>query len=82
MGAEVEERDDGLKIPGGQSLHGTELESFNDHRIAMAFSIAGLRAQGETLIHGSRCAAISYPSSFPYWRASSSAEERELSTAR
>jgi 3-phosphoshikimate 1-carboxyvinyltransferase len=64
MGAEVEERDDGLKIPGGQSLHGTELESFNDHRIAMAFSIAGLRAQGETLIHGSRCAAISYPEFF------------------
>jgi 3-phosphoshikimate 1-carboxyvinyltransferase len=61
MGAQVEERDDGLKIPGGQSLHGAELESFGDHRIAMAFSIAALRAQGETLIRGSECAAISYP---------------------
>src|ERR1700734_2315831 len=64
MGAQVEEREDGLKIPGGQRLHGAELESFGDHRIAMAFSIAALRAQGETLIHGSQCAAISYPDFF------------------
>ena len=64
MGAQVEEREDGLKIPGGQSLHGAELQSFGDHRIAMAFSIAALRAQGETLIHGSQCAAISYPEFF------------------
>ena len=64
MGAELEEREDGLKIPGGQSLHGAELESFGDHRIAMAFSIAALRAQGETLIRGSECAAISYPAFF------------------
>ncbi len=64
MGAEVEERDDGLKIPGKQSLHAAELASFGDHRIAMAFSIAALRAQGETLIRGSECAAISYPAFF------------------
>jgi 3-phosphoshikimate 1-carboxyvinyltransferase len=65
MGAQVEEREDGLKIPGGQLLRGTELESFGDHRIAMAFSIAALRAQGETLIRGGECAAISYPAFFP-----------------
>jgi 3-phosphoshikimate 1-carboxyvinyltransferase len=64
MGAQVEEREDGLKIPGGQTLHGAELESFGDHRVAMAFSIAALRAQGETLIRGSECAAISYPAFF------------------
>ena len=64
MGAEVEDRADGLKIPGQQSLHGARLESFGDHRIAMAFSIAALRAQGETLIRGSNCAAISYPAFF------------------
>ena len=64
MGAEVEEREDGLKIPGGQPVHGAEIESFGDHRIAMAFSIAALRAQGETLIRGSECAAISYPAFF------------------
>ncbi len=64
MGAEVEEREDGLKIPGGQSLHGAELDSFDDHRIAMAFAVAGLRAEGQTLIRGSEAAAISYPAFF------------------
>jgi 3-phosphoshikimate 1-carboxyvinyltransferase len=64
MGAQVEEREDGLKIPGGQVMHGAEIQSFGDHRIAMAFSIAALRARGETLIHGSDCAAISYPAFF------------------
>jgi len=64
MGAQVEELEDGLRIPGGQSLRGAELKSFDDHRIAMAFSIAALRAQGDTLIRGSECAAISYPAFF------------------
>jgi len=64
LGALVEEREDGLKIPGGQILHGAELQSFGDHRVAMAFSIAALRAQGDTLILGSECAAISYPAFF------------------
>jgi 3-phosphoshikimate 1-carboxyvinyltransferase len=64
MGAQVEEREDGLKIPGGQLLRGVELDSFRDHRIAMAFSIAALRAEGETLIRGSECASISYPEFF------------------
>jgi 3-phosphoshikimate 1-carboxyvinyltransferase len=64
MGAQVEEREDGLKIGGGQELRGAELDSFGDHRIAMAFSIAALRAQGETMICGSDCAAISYPAFF------------------
>jgi 3-phosphoshikimate 1-carboxyvinyltransferase len=64
MGAQVEEREDGLKIPGGQTLHGAELESFSDHRIAMAFAVAALRAGGETLIRGAESAAISYPAFF------------------
>ncbi len=64
MGAEVEEREDGLKIPGGQTLHGAELDSFDDHRIAMAFAVAGLRAEGETLIRGAEAAGISYPAFF------------------
>ena len=64
MGAEVDERDDGLKIPGTQTLHGAEIESFGDHRIAMAFAIAALRAEGETLIRGAESAAISYPAFF------------------
>lgn len=64
MGAQVEEREDGLKIPGGQALRGAEVESFGDHRIAMAFSVAALRAQGESVINGSACVAISYPEFF------------------
>ncbi len=61
MGATVEEFEDGLKIPGGQELHGAELDSFGDHRIAMAFAVAALRASGETQINGSDAAVISYP---------------------
>ena len=64
MGAEVEQVADGWRIPGGQKLHGAEIESFGDHRIAMAFAIAALRAEGETRIHGAECVAISYPSFF------------------
>jgi 3-phosphoshikimate 1-carboxyvinyltransferase len=64
MDASVDEREDGLKIPGGQTLHGAELDSFGDHRIAMAFAVAALRAEGETLIHGAESAAISYPAFF------------------
>jgi 3-phosphoshikimate 1-carboxyvinyltransferase len=64
MGAQVQEREDGLKIPGRQTLHGAELDSFGDHRIAMAFAVAALRASGETLIQGSESAAISYPAFF------------------
>ena len=61
MGAEFEEREDGLKIPGRQLLHGAEIDSFGDHRIAMAFAIAALRAEGETTIRGAGAAVISYP---------------------
>jgi 3-phosphoshikimate 1-carboxyvinyltransferase len=64
MGAQVEERQDGLRIPGSQSLHGAEIDSFGDHRIAMAFAVAALRAEGETLIRGAEAAAISYPAFF------------------
>ncbi len=62
MGATVEEFEDGLRVPGGQKLHGAAIESFGDHRIAMAFSVAALRAEGETLIRGAEAVAVSYPS--------------------
>jgi 3-phosphoshikimate 1-carboxyvinyltransferase len=64
MGAEVTEFDDGLDVPGGQTLHGATIDSGGDHRIAMAFSVAALRAQGETLIQGAESAAISFPEFF------------------
>ncbi len=64
MGAEVIEFEDGLDVPGGQTLHGATIDSGGDHRIAMAFSVAALRAQGETLIQGAESAAISFPEFF------------------
>jgi len=64
MGAEVEELEDGLRIPGGQNLHGATIDSFGDHRIAMAFAVSALRAQGDTTIRGAEAAAISYPEFF------------------
>ena len=64
MGAEVEEREDGMRIPGKQVLRGAEIDSYGDHRIAMAFSIAALRAEGETRIHNADAASVSYPAFF------------------
>ena len=64
MGAEVTEHEDGMDVPGGQTLHGATIDSGGDHRIAMAFSVAALRAEGETLIRGSESAAISFPEFF------------------
>ena len=64
MGAEVEEFEDGLDVPGGQTLHGATIDSGGDHRIAMAFSVAALRAEGETRIQGAESVAISFPDFF------------------
>ena len=64
MGAECEEREDGLRVPGSQKLHGAEIDSGGDHRIAMAFAVAALRAEGDTKIHGAESARISFPEFF------------------
>jgi len=64
MGAEVTEHEDGLSVPGGQQLHGAEIDSEHDHRIAMAFSVAALRAKGDSAIHGADAAQISFPEFF------------------
>jgi len=61
MGATVTEHEDGLEIIGGAPLHGARLESFGDHRIAMAFAIAGLFAEGDTIIDDVDCVGTSYP---------------------
>lgn len=61
MGAQVTEHEDGLDVPGNQKLHGAQINSGGDHRIAMAFSVAALRAEGESVIHGSDAASISFP---------------------
>lgn len=64
MGAECEEREDGLRVPGSQKLHGAEIDSGGDHRIAMAFAVAALRAEGETRIASADAAKISFPQFF------------------
>jgi 3-phosphoshikimate 1-carboxyvinyltransferase len=64
MGATFTENPDGLEIPGNQQLHGAQIDSGTDHRIAMAFAIAALRASGETEIDGAEAAAISFPEFF------------------
>ena len=61
MGARVREFPDGLEIDGPCPLKGTEIDSFGDHRIAMAFSVAALVADGETVIRQAECADISFP---------------------
>jgi 3-phosphoshikimate 1-carboxyvinyltransferase len=61
MGVEVEEFEDGMRIVGGAKLKGARLPSYGDHRIAMAFAIAGLFASGETVIENTACVRTSYP---------------------
>ena len=61
MGVDVEEFDDGMVVHGGTPLKGTELSSYGDHRIAMSFLVAGLSAQGETVVTDAECINTSYP---------------------
>ena len=62
MGADIQEREDGFVIEGPAKLKGAPIKTFSDHRIAMAFSIAGLVAEGITSIDDPECVRISYPS--------------------
>lgn len=64
MGAEVHELTNGLRITQPTKLRGAAIDSYNDHRIAMAFSVAALIAEGDTEIHGSESAAVSFPEFF------------------
>lgn len=61
LGGKIEEREDGFSITGPQRLMGGRVNSAGDHRIAMAFSIAGLIAEGTTEISGADCASVSFP---------------------
>jgi 3-phosphoshikimate 1-carboxyvinyltransferase len=63
MNARVEEFPDGFRVEKS-SLRGAEIDSFGDHRIAMAFSIAGLLADGETVVTGAESASVSFPDFF------------------
>ena len=64
MGALIEEHNDGFSIFGPVKLKGSKIKTFNDHRIAMAFSIAGLIADGETVLDNKKCVDVSFPNFF------------------
>ena len=64
MGAQVTELEDGMVVPGNQRLTGAEIDSYGDHRIAMAFAVAGLFADGVTTIRNPDCVKISHPNFF------------------
>jgi 3-phosphoshikimate 1-carboxyvinyltransferase len=66
MGVAVEEKPDGLSISGGRPLKGAEIISRSDHRIAMAFAVAALAADGTTRIHDAESADVSFPG---FWEA-------------
>jgi 3-phosphoshikimate 1-carboxyvinyltransferase len=61
MGADVEERPDGLSIRGGRPLTGARVRAHEDHRIAMSLAVAGLVAAGETEVEGAGCIGVSFP---------------------
>ncbi|MBM3728468.1 MAG: 3-phosphoshikimate 1-carboxyvinyltransferase [Acidobacteria bacterium] len=61
MGGEIDVHETGFVVPGGQKLKGAEVDSFTDHRIAMAFAVAGLSASGETTIANAEAASVSFP---------------------
>jgi 3-phosphoshikimate 1-carboxyvinyltransferase len=61
MGARIDELEDGIVVHGPTPLRGTQVESYGDHRIAMMLAVAGLIAEGKTVIDGADVAAISWP---------------------
>ena len=61
LGVAAEETPDGMVIPGRQEFRGAAFDSFGDHRVAMAFAVAALRADGESVIEGAEAAAVSFP---------------------
>ncbi len=64
MGVSIEIGEDGFQVPGRQRFHAAELDSFGDHRIAMAFSIAALAADGPCIMEGAEAASVSFPEFF------------------
>jgi 3-phosphoshikimate 1-carboxyvinyltransferase len=68
MGIQPEETPDGIRIPGRQRFRAATLDSFGDHRIAMAFSIAALMADGPCTVRGAEAASVSFPEFFQILR--------------
>lgn len=67
MGARIEELHDGVRVVGPQQLHGAQLDSFGDHRVAMALSVMAMGACGTSELHNDGCAAVSDPNFYSTW---------------
>jgi len=78
FGVQVDEREDGMEIEGGATLHGAEVESFGDHRIAMAFAILALFAEGHSIIRNTDCVNTSYPGFYETLRKLSKSTRSEI----
>jgi 3-phosphoshikimate 1-carboxyvinyltransferase len=65
MGVEAEESPDGMFVPGRRKFRAARFDSFGDHRIAMAFAVAGLRCDGESVVEDAEAASVSFPE---FWR--------------
>jgi 3-phosphoshikimate 1-carboxyvinyltransferase len=64
MGVKIETNPEGFHVPGRQSFHAAEIDSAGDHRIAMAFAVAALAADGPCVIEGAESAGVSFPEFF------------------
>jgi 3-phosphoshikimate 1-carboxyvinyltransferase len=64
MGVKIETNPEGFHVPGGQKFHAAEIDSAGDHRIAMAFAVAALAADGPCAIEGAESASVSFPEFF------------------
>ena len=64
LGSCVETGEDYMIVHGGRRLTGAAVESYDDHRVAMAMTVCGLFTEGELTVHNSQCAAVSFPTFF------------------
>ncbi len=78
LGAEVQPTEDGMIVAGGGELLGTAVESYGDHRLAMAMAVASLVAEGTTSIADAACADVSYPSFWAHLEQLGQAEPAEV----
>lgn len=78
MGVNAQATDDGMIIRGGTPLHGAHIFCEYDHRIAMTFSIAGINAEGETIIEDAECVDVSYPTFYEQLKSLQVSEEGSI----
>jgi 3-phosphoshikimate 1-carboxyvinyltransferase len=65
LGVQIDERDDGMVVDGGKGVPGGTVHAFGDHRLAMAFAVAGLASRDGVTIDDAECVSVSYPA---FWK--------------